>query len=86
MATWRIRPDLVKVAVPPRRARLSEAGIIVLPEDGAYVGPCIGVVTQVGRNVRDLKPGVGVVFGSMVGQWWEGDLLIAVTDLDAILE
>jgi hypothetical protein len=86
VATWRIRPDLVRVAVPPRRARLSEAGVIILPVEGPHTGPFIGVVTQVGRGVRDLKPGVGVVFGSMVGQWWEGDLLIAVTDLDAILE
>jgi hypothetical protein len=86
VTTWRLRPDLVRVAVPPRRARLSEAGVIVLPADGPHLGPFIGVVTQVGRDVRDLKPGVGVVFGSLVGQWWDGDLLIAVADLDAVLE
>jgi hypothetical protein len=83
---WKLRGDLVRVAVPPRRSRLTEAGLIVLPGEEMHPGPFLGVVTQVGHRVQTLRPGMGVLFGSLVGEWWNGDLLMAETDIEAIVE
>jgi hypothetical protein len=48
--------------------------------------PYVGVVVQRGSAVRDVEVGQGVIFGAHVGQWFEGDLLIAEHDCDAVVE
>ena len=84
-ATWRLRPDLIRVAVPPATARMTEAGLWTVPPS-RELPALFGVVTQVGSRVVNVKPGNGVIFGSHVGQWVDGDLLIAETDVDAVVE
>lgn len=81
---WRLRADLVRVAVPPSMT-LRPAGQLWLVDE-PLGGPFIGVVVQRGRAVRDVEVGQGVIFGAHVGQWWDGDLLIAERDCDAVLE
>jgi co-chaperonin GroES (HSP10) len=84
-----LRPDLVLVALPPRDRETTPQGVIVLPAPSIIVDR-IGLVLQVGDRVRDLTPGVRVVFGSEVGEEVRVDdwpcLLLRAQDVDAVIE
>lgn len=81
---WRLRPDLVRVAIPPQSALRPHGQLWLVDEP--IGGPHLGVVVQRGSAVRDIEVGQGVIFGAHAGEWWDGDLLIAERDCDAVLE
>lgn len=81
---WRLRADLVRVAVPPSTREHCRDGVWLIED--VVGGPYVGVVTQRGSAVRDIEVGQGVVFGAHVGEWVGGDLVMAERDIDAVLE
>ena len=81
---WRLRADLIRVAVPPGQRITPRRGIWLVEDP--IGGPYLGVVVQRGSAVRDVEVGQGVIFGAHAGQWFDGDLLIAERDCDAVLE
>ena len=60
VTTWTLRADLVRVAVPPRWARLERGGRHRAAwRDDPQLGPFLGVVMQRGSAVRDVEVGHG---------------------------